>query len=54
MDVEKLCYFIEISMLLPIFDDLKEGNVHSNSYVLYTIRWDALTLGSPAKQALHL
>lgn len=28
VDVEKLCYFIEISMLLPIFDDLEEGSLH--------------------------
>lgn len=29
VDVEKLCYFIEIIMLLPIFDDLKEGRTHA-------------------------
>lgn len=28
VDVEKLCYFVEIIVLLPIFDDLKEGRTH--------------------------
>lgn len=25
MDVEELCYFIEVLVLLPVFDDLEEG-----------------------------
>lgn len=27
MDVEELCYFVEIIMFLPVFDDLKERRV---------------------------
>lgn len=30
MDVEELCYFVEVLMLLPIFDDL-EGGEHIKS-----------------------
>ena len=28
VDVEELCYFVEIVVLLPVFDDLKEGGRH--------------------------
>lgn len=28
VDVEKFCYFVEIIMLFPILDDLKEGRTH--------------------------